>query len=329
MAIIEVKDLIGLNQPLTKLVEVVSLAIGSTFRPIQIRREADAKAYATVAMAKAEAEANVAAKQIALIDKQKTIDQLGVAHPEIAERAKQRLLTKEIEGLLNIEAIAQIAAAELPAVVPEQPMNQDWRRKFFSDAENICEQDMQMLWGKVLAGELARPGHFSLRTLNTLRQLSPAEAHTFARMCGLAMEEGWVALLGHDINTSLLPFGIDYQDFMVLRDAGLLMENDSLSKSFSAPTELQSSETEYQTLLVNNGLRILLHMQRSVKPSVRALIFTNAGKELQALIPNALNENYLKALAPHLIAAGFTKVKRARETVVDAGRTVMSFEDDL
>lgn len=326
---IEFKDLTGLSQPLTKLVEVVSSAIGSSFRPMQIRREADAKAYETVTLAKATAEATAVANEISIFAKRKTIEQLAEEHPEIAERAKKRLLTKEIEGQLNIESIAQMAAAELPAAVPDQAMNQDWRRKFFSEAENICEHDMQMLWGKVLAGEIAQPGQFSLRTLDTLRQLSPIEAQKFAQICSLAMRAGWVALPGDDINKALAPFGIAYNDLMLLRDAGLLMEGDTFIKTFAPADEHPSIAAEHNSIIINNGLQILLSWVGLARPVVRSLIFTNAGKELQTLMKDSLNEAYLKALVPHLRAAGFSKIKRSTETVVDSGHIVMSFDLDL
>jgi hypothetical protein len=58
----EVKDLAGLAQPLTKLIEVVSDAIGSAYRPKAVEREADAKAYEFKALARAKAEAEAEAK---------------------------------------------------------------------------------------------------------------------------------------------------------------------------------------------------------------------------------------------------------------------------
>lgn len=326
---LEIKDLTGLSQPLTKLVEVVSSAIGSTFRPHQIRREAEARAFETVTLARATAEATVAAHEIAFTAKRRAIEQIAQDYPEIAERAKQRLLTKEIEGQLNIESIAQIAAQELPEAVSDQPLDQDWRRKFFSDAENICESDMQILWGKVLAGELSRPGQFSLRTLDTLRQLSASEADLFARMCTLAMSTGWVALPGHDVNTALNPYGFTYNDLLALRDAGLLLDSDNLTKNFGEWQNGDPNQEEGHALLMNNGLQILLAWPGQARPAVRALILTNAGRELQSLIPHSLNEAYVRSLPLYFRAAGFTKIKRGVETKYEAGHTLISFETDL
>lgn len=326
---IEIKDITGLSQPLTKLIEVVSGAIGTTFRPAQIRREADARAYEKVILAKADAEAQTAAREVSLNASNRSIDQLAVDQPEIAERARQRLITKEIEGQLNIESIAQLAANNLPEAVPDQPINHDWRRKFFSEAENICETDMQLIWGKVLAGELSQPGKFSLRTLDTLRQLSSNEAGKFAQICSLAMSTGWVALPGHDVNTALTPFGIFFNDILDLRDAGLLMAGDNLSKNFSASNPEAQSDAENNALLKNNGIHIWLSWPKYARPEVRSLIFTKAGKELQSLMQDTPNESYLKAIAPPLRSYGFTKVKRGIETQIKPNSSVLNFDEDL
>ena len=60
----EAKDLIGLSQPLTKLVEVVSSGLGTLYRPREMRSVADAKAYEIKALARADAEAEGEARLI-------------------------------------------------------------------------------------------------------------------------------------------------------------------------------------------------------------------------------------------------------------------------
>ena len=38
--------------------------------------------------------------------------------------------------------------------------------RFFDAVGNISEQELHLLWAKILAGELSRKGSFSLRTLD-------------------------------------------------------------------------------------------------------------------------------------------------------------------
>ena len=104
---LEIKDLAGLSQPITKLIEVVSSAIGTGYRPRAIRNEADAKAYEILALSRAEAEADRERCDIKLRSALARPEEITRENPEIAARAKQRLLMREIEGQQNIEAIAE------------------------------------------------------------------------------------------------------------------------------------------------------------------------------------------------------------------------------
>lgn len=324
---LEIKDLAGLSEPITKLVDVVSSAIGSTFRPKAIRAEADAKAYEIKALAKANAEAVVIKNEIersALLD---AVGSLAASHPELAERARHRLLLKEIEGQLNVEAIANHAVLELPPSVSNEPVSPDWRRKFFAEAENVCEKDMQLLWGKVLAGEISSPGAFSLRTLDALRHISRHEAELFRRACSLAMSGGWIAIPGGDLNRDLQPFGFTYGDILSLRDAGLFMDGDTIHKDFSAMQSL-AEPGKNELVLFNNRVLIQLSGAGSMYLKIRALLFTQVGKELQRLIDPAPCEEYLRALGAHLRARAVV-VKRGVSTPQNDGSSVITFEQDL
>ena len=325
--LIEMKDLAGLSQPITKLIEVVSAAIGTSYRPKAIRDQAEARAYEIKVIARAEAEAAAETERIEFTS---TLDRVQVAlqnHPELAERARQRLLTREIEGQLNIEAIADHAVLALPDAVSQDPVNSDWRRKFFLEAENVCEQDLQLLWGKVLAGELTSPGAFGLRTLDTLRQLSRSEAELFRRACGIAMTDGWIAIPGPDLNTSLKPFGLTYSDILALRDAGLLLDGDHIHKDFR-PTEPIPDPAKHKTILTNNGVLVELSGSVMFALQLPALVFTRAGKELQRLIALQENAEYLMAFGAHCRQRGLV-AKRGTPISQGEGLSVITFESDL
>jgi len=324
---LEIKDLAGLSQPITKLVEVVSSAIGSTFRPHSMKSEADAKAYEIKAIAKANAEAAVITKDIERSAILNTVDTLAASHPELAERAKHRLLLREIEGQLNVEAIANYATQELPSTVSSEPVSPDWRRKFFTEAENVCEQDMQLLWGKVLAGEVTSPGTFSLRTLDALRHISKHEAELFRKACSLAMNAGWIAIPGGDINKDLQPFGFTYNDILTLRDAGLFMDGDHIHKDFSASQPVLDP-TKHQFVLFNNGVLIQLSGPGSLHLRISALLFTQVGKELRRLVEPAPCDEYLRALGLHLRGRAVV-AKRGTSTPQSEGVSVITFEEDL
>lgn len=323
----EITDIAGLSQPLSKLVDVVSSAIGTIYRPKAIRDEADAQAYAQKALARAEAESVIESRQLQFSYALNKVHEALQDHPQLAARARQRLLTREIEGQLNVESIADFATEALPPVVSDEAISADWRRKFFQEAENICEADMQLLWGKVLAGEVTFPGTYSTRTLDTLRQLSRTEAELFRRACAVAMSEGWIAIPNGDLNRDLQPFGLAYSDILSLRDAGLLLDGDQIHKDFSR-TEHHVADGIRPVVLFNNGVLIELSGVPVATLRLPALIFSRAGKELQRLNDHSETPDYLSSLGRALRARGLT-VKRGTQIPQEDGMVVVVFEQDL
>ena len=56
----------------------------------------------------------------------------------------------------------------------------DWLMRFFDAVGNISSEDLQQLWGRVLANEIVKPKVCSLRTLDMIRNMSSEEANIFS-----------------------------------------------------------------------------------------------------------------------------------------------------
>ena len=322
---LEIKDLLGLDKPMTKLIEVIGSGIGTVYRPRAMRKEADAKAYEIVALSKAAAEGEKARQEIELVSNMGRIEAIAHGDPELAQRAKQRLLIREIEGQVNIEAISEFATLALPSSVSEVPVSADWRRKFFLEAENVCDEDIQKLWGKVLAGEVANPGSFSIRALDTLRNISQSEAELFRQFCSIAMSDGWIVNPG-DVNTAFLPFGISYSSIMTLRDIGILANGENLHRKYSAPPGVDA--VNHSIVVSNNGIHIRLSGGFLGTSQIPSMFFSNVGKELQRLIEPSVNEAYLTAIGDYFRGIG-SAAKRGRPVPQEDGISIIIFEDDL
>jgi len=109
-----------------------------------------------------------------------------VADPGL-DRAAQSLLIKELRGQSNKESIVretatilgtepETASAEKPAEVAD-----DWLNVFERFAEAASSERMQKQWARVLAGEIRKPGSFSLKTLSALSELDQEVAIIFEK----------------------------------------------------------------------------------------------------------------------------------------------------
>ncbi|MBK3519820.1 DUF2806 domain-containing protein [Carboxylicivirga marina] len=189
----EIKDLTGLSKPLQKLIKVVSQGVGALSSPYLIRKTADARAYEIKVLSEAIKDNQQDLKKIGFTeDKLSLLSLDGNALQKevpIEERAKNRLEYKEQKRQNNIENITQKAASNLEAetTVSDEPVNEDWTTRFFDYAEEISNDEMQELWGKILAGEIKQPKSYSLRTLDIIRNLSEDEAKVFMKFASFAL----------------------------------------------------------------------------------------------------------------------------------------------
>lgn len=123
-------SLSGLSEPGTKLIEKISDAIGVLYEPTRIRKKA-----------KAEAEA----KRTELISR---LELEG-----IEKRAVERFLKRETKRQENIENITMQAAQSLSESDNVSDIDEDWIEAFFRECEDISDEQMQMLWGRILSEE--------------------------------------------------------------------------------------------------------------------------------------------------------------------------------
>ena len=221
----------ALSAPMTKLVEVVAAGCGRIYGPTDIRRTARAEADAAVLLAEADARRS-----------------------EIAVRAAQRVLDIEESRQANIESITAIAAKQLPNEVSERSVEKDWATRFFREAQDISNEQMQQLWAKLLAGEVAKPGAFSVRTLSVASNLSPAEAQQFGAVCRLVgkVANHGLGLFLTNLNAPyMIAMGLSYDSFEVLEAAGLVLRTEmSVAIASDSAHRMHSIERPGDLLLV-------------------------------------------------------------------------------
>ena len=167
-------DLGKLSEPLSKLIDVVGRGIGTLYGPFGTVRQAKADAKAKIIIAKSEDEV-----------------------ADLKYRAKSRIEYQEAVRQHNIEQIVVHAANALPERVSEEKIDKDWIFQFFDSAQNVCDEDMQILWGRILAGEIETPGTYTKRALQFIKSLEKWEAELFSKYCSFLFrrEGGWPVVI--------------------------------------------------------------------------------------------------------------------------------------
>lgn len=299
----EIKDLAGLSKPLQKLIEVVSQGIGAVSRPYLIRKTADAKAYEIKVIAEAVRENQDDLKKIGFdnekisvlsLDKDDIQDDLS-----LERRTQKRLEFKEQKRQKNIENITQKAAENLDTEteVSDDPVDEDWTTRFFNLAEDISNEEMQEIWGRILAGEIKQPKSYSLRTLEILRNLSTEEANVFMKFARLAIKSGNTSFILNYKNDKLLEekYRISFNERLLLEELGFITANDLAFRM--AKTDDKPSKAVF---IVGNFVVIQDKLANKPEHNLQVLVFTKIGHQLLSLVNASPDLDYIQLLATKL-----------------------------
>jgi len=186
-----------LSLGLEKLIEVIAQGIGGLAKPWMMRRLAAAEADRMKILAGADKE--IAAQHLQLpagrgeatdaesqdavaLDIKAQTQETSLDPVELfGKRVEQRIATREARRQRNIETVVMQAASKVAGAgdVSREPVDEDWVARFFSNVQEVSDEKLQRLWSSLLAHEVMKPGTVSLRTLEVLRNLAPAEAEAF------------------------------------------------------------------------------------------------------------------------------------------------------
>ena len=197
-------DLGDLSKPADTLIRKVSDAVGGIFAPYQVKR-----------IAKAEAEA-------AMIEAQSEIE-----ISELHRRAAHRFIEEEAQRQTNMEDITAKALPQLNAEATPDSIENDWLVNFFDKSRIVSDNEMQVLWARVLAGEANASGTFSKRTVNFLSDLDKVDAELLTKLCRFGWSIVDVVPLVFDVQAEIYnSCGINFVTVSHLESIGLVQFNN-------------------------------------------------------------------------------------------------------
>lgn len=218
MNAIKISDLVGLSEPLKKLIEEVSKGVGSYYEPTKIRKKAKADSEAIKDISKAKAEALAEEKMIAKKSDLKLIP--------VENRIKERIKFNNERRQRNIDQTITYAAQQLPEKVSKESVSSDWMANFFNKCQDVSDEEIQMLWGKILAGEISKPGTFSYRTLDVLSWLNKADANLLQKILCNFWDNGSLFLYRNNDGEIKELFGIEVINYKYYESLGILTTSD-------------------------------------------------------------------------------------------------------
>ena len=296
--------------------------IGSLLRPWQIRREGRAsvevKRDELLVLAQAESDAAAIRSGTKLLLPNGTlVDQLAPSAPtQFVERVDPLpLALAQVIAITDQNARAdairqEVAVAKAVLHAEDELVNDtslftegkpedDWLLRWRECAASVSSEELQGIWGKVLAGEVKSPGRFSLRTLEFLRNLSQVEAKAIERITPFVLS----GVIFRGPESALEAEGVQFSDLLAMQELGVLAGVDGLGLKISWTSDIPES---FQKVLTSLGAVLWVTAKESAKViKIKAYTVTAIGQQVLRLGTFPPNPKMLESVATAIKAQGF------------------------
>ncbi|WP_380788202.1 DUF2806 domain-containing protein [Sphingomonas sp. R86521] len=213
----------------------------------------------------------------------KTAATKAEANEQFADRALDNLVRKSYRQLDNKEAVSAAMLDDLrdnpvePDISAEQNkesavIDDDWLNVFERYAEDASTERMQKLWGRVLAGEVRKPGKYGMRTLRFLSEFSQADALEFSAFCqnsfgGLAPK-------------ALIKTDKDISNLLAMEASGLIQGASGMGLQVTL-----TPDSAGRAFLIEKPLIVMFTGMPETPVKVEIISLTPLGQELVTLLP--------------------------------------------
>lgn len=313
------------EKALIKLGDLISEGTGGAFAPWQKRRigkaEVDAKRDEMLMLAQTERDVEEIRtgkmryteehKLIASISKDNTSvinegQQNGRIEPylnfeSLSKQSENRRKTQAIQEEVNLTKTVLFAEQELESgnyEANDEPVDPDWFTRWRDSAEKVSNDDLQKLWAKALAGEVATPGSYSLRTLEFLKNLTQIEAKQISKLASYVID-GFIFKLPY-LETN----GLNFAYLLEMEDLGII----SGHKGNGLEMTKESLDEERYLQTFQYGGKILLIERDKQQPPLKAHVLkvTKLGQEVLRLGAFPYDYQYFKSIGESIKAKQFS-----------------------
>lgn len=165
----------------------------------------------------------------------------------------------------------------------------DWINIYFESAKNSSDEYMQQIWAKVLAKELERPGSFSYKTLDVLKNLSADGFRQFELLASLQVN-------GLLLKSDLTDQHISWEQLLRLQEHGLI--------NLASTTKTHNINGESKlSIAIDDGRYLLDFVNQAKTPQeiqYQIYVLTSSGTELCTLLPIQQREEYIVDFAKEI-----------------------------
>lgn len=205
----------------------------------------------------------------------------------------------------EINATKAILFAEEQLVIDEQSppdrnVDEDWLYTWREHAGKVSAEDLQRLWGSVLAGEVKAPGKYSIRTLEFLKTLSKVEAETISKLARYVID----GCIARNQNGQLEANGLPFAKLLEMQDLGVISGVEALGLTQTYRSVLPNKFL--RALVSHNKALIVEHEDPNKTVVLEIYTLTAVGRETLGLGSFEPDIDYLRLIGKQFVEQGFT-----------------------
>lgn len=206
----------------------------------------------------------------------------------------------EVERKLNLDQIelkmVELALENVPDT-DEKIVQPDWFVQWRNCAQDVSDDDMQVLWAKVRLGEISKAGSYGIRALQFLGSMSREDADLIAKLAPFVVDRGYLFRASRDYFDAA---ELHYGNFLYLEEIGVLngVQGHTQSRLFVR----EHDDGYVASCRVCNNMVVAFSKTRPTPDiAVDAYPITSVGRELLKLVePGEADISYLRMLAGHI-----------------------------
>jgi len=223
-----------------------------------------------------------------------TINVAGLIE-QSSDRSVFDSVRKEINVAKSILHAEEKIQGENSSDIPDGKVNDDWIYRWRDYAGDVNSDEMQRLWGSVLAGEVKKPGTYSLRCLEFLRNLEQSEAKLIEIACERAVDG--IVLLEPSLDGHL-----SFSQLLELDALGVIsgVSGGGVQRTLSS----KDGTPWTRIMMANDWCLFASHPDHNATAQMSGYLLTKLGDQMQSLGNFKCDVEYLKGFGRQLIAQG-------------------------
>ena len=200
---------------------------------------------------------------------------------------------RDIKRIKNQKAITDIAvnnAREGTDFSEKSKVNEEWIERFIDSAGFVSDEEVQIIWGRILAGEFEHPGSTPPNMTRILSELTPDLAIAFRKVCSMKV---YICDLADNESTEngfyklIVPYKGNMEKFLQMELTFKILnelETIGLIKVDTMGGYVTKAEG-LKSVLISCGEKVgIIHNLRNEELPIGNVLFTSAGEVLSKII---------------------------------------------